>query len=339
MKKKLLWLLLALCISCGAAKNDHVNLYIWSYYIPDYILDGFTRETGIRVNYDTYDSNEAMYAKLASGHANFDIAVPSGDFVSIMINQGMLQKVDKDNIENMDGIDPAIQNFIGYDPGYQYSVPYFMGASGISVNTQEVKDYHESWSIFENPVYRNRMTMLNDMRETFGAALKFLGYSVNSINQEELQAAKAQILSWKKNLLKFDAETFGKDFAANNVYISQGYSEVILKELDPQQIQNYAFVLPKEGGPMYMDSFVILKNAKNVENAHALINYVLRPENYAKIADEFFYPSLIPAAQTLRKKQPYYTIEDLLKKNFEFKNDLGEAVQVYNRLWEEVLQN
>ena len=329
----------SLFLSCGSPSKKTVHLYTWSYYIPDYILEIFNEETNIRVIYDTYDSNETMFAKLATGNAGFDISVPSGDFVSVMIEKDMLMPLVHDKIPNFQKISPDVLRMVNFDPGNQYSVPYFIGAGGLNINTSKATVLDPSWAVFNNASLKNRMTMLNDMREALGAALKFLGYSVNTRNLQELQAAKAVLLSWKENLLKFDAESFGKDFANENVYIAQGYPEVVLKEIDEQQRENYLFALPKEGGAMYMDSFVVMKDSKHPNEAFELINFILRPEIYARIADEFHYPSLIPEADALRQRQPIYTIRQLTEGNFEFKENLGPMLSEYNKVWEEVLQN
>lgn len=339
-QKFFLWLICLISLfSCAGGSQKTVNLYTWSYYIPDDILELFHKETGIRVIYDTYDSNETMYAKLATGNAGFDISMPSGDFVSLMIEQDMLLPIDHAKIPNFQKISSDVRALITFDPGNRYSVPYFIGAGGLNINTSKVTVAQPSWEVFGNTALKNRMTMLNDMREAMGAALKFLGYSVNTRNLEELQAAKKTLLVWKKNLLKFDAETFGKDFANENISLAQGYPEVVLKEIDAAQREKYLFLLPKEGGPMYMDSFVILKDSRHQEEAYELINFILRPEIYARIADEFYYPSLIPEADALRKEKPLYTVEQLIENNFEFKENLGAFLSKYNEIWEEVLQN
>lgn len=335
-----LFLILTIFLSCNKGESKRqVNLFTWTYYIPDYILSLFTQETGINVVFDTYDSNETMYAKLATGNTGFDVSVPSGDFVSIMIQRDMLTPIEHNRIPNFSKISPEVLDIITFDKGNKYSVPYFIGASGLNINVKYVPEYQASWGIFGTATLKKRMTMLNDMRETMGAALKYLGYSVNTTQTEHLFAARDILLQWKKNLLKFDAETFGKDFASENVYVAQGYPEVVVKELDPKERVNYVFVLPDEGGPMYMDNFVILKDGKNINEAYELINFILRPDVYAKIADEFYYPSLIPEATALRKEKPFYQINELLAKGYEFKNDLGAAVSSYNTVWEEVLQN
>lgn len=326
-------------VTAGCQPKPSLYLYNWTYYIPDEVLWGFEKESGVKVTLDTYDSNETMYAKLLSGSAGFDLAVPSGDYVSIMIGQDMLQPLQKELLPNFAEYNPATLEIAhAFDPGNRYAAPYFMGAAGVTVNTDYVKSYEESWNVFNRTDLKGRMTMMNDMREVMGDALAYLGYSVNSVNPQELEAAKKVVLNWKENLLKFDAETFGKDFAAKNTYAAQGYAETILTEVEEADNLNYRFFLPKEGGPMYMDSLVLLKNSKNVPQAHAFINYVLQPETHAKIADTFYYPTLLKAADAFRKIVPAYTIEELAEKNYELKKDLGAGNSLYLKVWEEVMQ-
>ncbi|MGL4524273.1 MAG: extracellular solute-binding protein [Spirochaetia bacterium] len=337
----IVWLLLLLIlISCGGGAKRKLYLYNWTYFIPDETLEAFGKEFGIKVILDTYDGNETMYAKLATGNANFDIVVPSSDYVSIMMGQDMLAPIDKTKVPNFKNLDPIVLDFInqaGYDPGNQYSVPYFMGSTGINVNTAFVKDTGDSWRIFERSDLKDRMSMMNDMRDVLGGALKVLGYSGNSTNPQEIQQAKELIISkWKPNLLKFDSETFGKDFAARNTWAAQGYAEVVLNELEGNQ-SDYEFYIPKEGTMITLDSMTILKDAKNKDEAHELINYMLRPEVHAYVADMFYYPVIIPGAQQYRKNVPPYGISTLLERS-ELRKNIAESVRLYSEAWDEIFQ-
>jgi spermidine/putrescine transport system substrate-binding protein len=178
------------------------------------------------------------------------------------------------------------------------------------------------------------MTMLDDMREVFGGALKYLNYSVNSVNPEELQKAKAVIMGWKNTILKFDSEAFAKGFASGEFRAVQGYAENIFREYDSSRYAEVDFFIPKEGGPMYMDNMVILKNAENKDLAYAFINYIHEPAVYAKIIDYLGYPCINAAARPLQTKKSNYELADL--KNSEFKEDLGASLELYNKLWQEI---
>lgn len=338
MKKILMFSILAVLmlfvLGCGK-KKDTLYVYNWSYYIPDEVIKSFEKEYGIKVVYDVFSSNEEMYTKLKAGGTGYDIVFPSGDFAPILITEGLVEKIDKSKIENFKNIDPDFIKKATFDPGLQYSVPYMAGAVGISVNTKHVKDYPKDYSIYEMDQYKGKMTMLDDMREVIGNALAHFGYSVNSNNENELNEAKELCIKWKKNILKYDAESFGKGFANGEFWIVQGYSENVFLEADDELKPYIDFFIPEKGGTMYMDSMMMLKGAKNVESAYKFMNYIHRPEVYAQISDWLSLPAINVPARDLMKVTPNYTIDDM--KNCEFKNDIGNAIQTYNKIWQEIV--
>ena len=319
--------------SCSGGKQK-LYIYNWTYYTPPEVIKGFEDKYNVDVVYDEFASNEEMFAKLKAGGSGYDITFPSADYVSIMIKEGMLAKIDKSLIPNFKNIDPELINSIEYDKGCEYSVPYMKGASGIAVNKKFVKDYKKDTSIFLNPEYKGRMTLLDDMREVIGLALKANGFSVNSVNPDELDAAKNLILKWRENILKFDAESFGKGFASGEFWVVQGYEENIFSELDDAAKADTDFFIPSTGGPLYIDSMVILKDSKNKELAHKFINYIHDPETYAKFVDYFKFPSINVPARKIRKEKPVYNEGDL--KNCELKVDLGDKLELYNAIWEDI---
>ncbi len=322
-----------LLAGCGPQKPK-LYIYNWTYYIPDDVVKDFEKQFGVKVYYDMYASNEEMYAKLKAGGSGYDLVFPSGDYVSIMIREGMLEKIDKSQIPNFSNLDTNVLPKISFDPGCDYSIPYMMGAAGISVNKEKVGEFDKSWSVFDNPKLQGRMTLLDDMREVLGAALKTLGYSVNSIDTTELEKAREVVMRWKKGIVKFDAEAFGKGFAAGEFWAVQGYAENVFLELDSASRGNVDFFIPKEGGPMYMDNMVMLKSAQNKELAYKFINFIHQPEIYARIADHLMLPSINVPARNFTKVKPNYQIEDLA--NSEFKEDLGEHIELYNKIWQEI---
>ena len=210
--------LAVLALSCGGGTKQ-LYLYNWTYYIPEDVVEDFTKETGIKVIEDSYASNEEMYSKLVAGGAGYDLVVPSGDYISIMIADGLLEPIDLSKIPNFKNLDPKALARIKFDPGNKYSVPYMMGAAGISVNTTKVADFEKSWNIFERADLKGRMTMLDDMREVLGGALRYLGYSVNETDPARLEEARQVVERWKPNLVKFDAEEIGRASCRERVYI------------------------------------------------------------------------------------------------------------------------
>jgi spermidine/putrescine transport system substrate-binding protein len=320
--------------SCKGKENA-LFIYNWTYYTPDSVIEKFEAEFGVDVVYDEFASNEDMYAKLKAGGSGYDIVFPSGDYVSIMIHQGMLEKLDKSKLANLGNIDPLVLSKAAYDPEMDYSVPYYFGAAGIAVNTAKVPNFERSWKIFGRPDLAGRMTMLDDMREVLGDALAYLGYSVNSADPAQVEEARSLVNNqWKPNLTKFDAEAFGKGYASGDFWVVQGYAEVVYEEIaaDEELKRNTVFFIPPEGGPAYIDSMCILKGAKHKENAYRFIDFIHRPEIYAEFCDTFGFPATANrAAAPLKQGEAWYTVEQLA--NTELKDDLGEALELYNDAW------
>jgi spermidine/putrescine transport system substrate-binding protein len=319
--------------SSSVAKQK-LYIYNWTYYIPDGVIKEFENRYNVSIVYDMYASNEEMFAKLKAGGTGYDLVFPSGDYVSIMAREGMIDSIDKSKIPNFSNLDSSILKKISFDPGCSHSVPYMLGAAGVSVNKKYVKNYEKSWNIFDRSDLKGRMTLLDDMREVLGAALKTLGYSVNTSNPDELQKAKNVVLKWRENIVKFDAEAFAKGFAAGEFWVVHGYAENVFLELDSTMRKDVDFFIPKEGSAMYMDNMVILKDARNKELAYKFINYIHEPKVYAKIVDFLMLPSINIPSRPLRTVKPNYDITDL--SNSEFKEDLGENLEMYNKIWQEI---
>jgi spermidine/putrescine transport system substrate-binding protein len=276
-----------------------------------------------------------MFAKLKAGGSGYDIVFPSGDYVSIMIHENMLEKINKSKLSNLGNIDPSVLQRATYDPKMEYPVPYYHGAAGVVVNTAKVPDFEQSWSIFGRTDLRGRMTMLDDMREVMGDALAFLGYSVNTKDPDQITEAKNLINnSWKPNLTKFDADAFGKGYANGDFWVVQGYAEVVYEEIadNPQLMRDTFYFVPQEGGPAYLDSMCILKGSKNIDLAYQFIDFIHRPEIYAEFADAFGFPATanIPARR-YKTGDAWYSEKDLV--NTELKDDLGSAIELYNDAW------
>jgi spermidine/putrescine transport system substrate-binding protein len=328
-------MILLLAFSACGGKKNRLYIYNWTYYTPTSVIEKFEKEYGVKVEYDEFDSNEAMYAKLKAGGGGYDIVFPSADYVSIMIKQNMLEPIDKSLLKNLGNIDPAVLKKAAYDPAMEYSVPYYYGAAGIAVNTARVSNFGKSWSIFSRTDLKGKMTMLDDMREVMGDALAYLGYSVNSVNPGEIAESRDLINSqWKPNLVKFDAEAFGKGFADENFWVVQGYAEVVFEEIGDNAAlrDKTVFFIPPEGGPSYIDSMCVLKGSKNKELAHKFIDFIHRPEIYAEFTDFFGFPATvnIPARQ-FKTGASLYTAEELV--NTELKDDVGGGLELYNNAW------
>ena len=325
--------------SCKKADDKTLYLYNWTYYTPDSVIKQFESEFGATVKVDSYASNEEMYAKLRAGAKGYDIVVPSQDYSSIMIKQGMLRELDQSKFTNRRYINPAVLEKADYDSEMRYCVPYYFGAAGIAVNKTKVPsaDYERTWNIFSDTRFAGHATMMDDLREVIGDALSYLGFSVNSVDDEELsQAEKLIVESWKPNLVKFDAESFGKSFASGDFWLCQGYAEVIYGEVPEEKWDDTIdFFIPAEGGPSYLDSMCILKDAPHYELANEFINFIHRPEIYAQFLDEFRFPCFVnmEASQYMTTTAMY---EASQMDSCELKNDIGEDLEKYSEIWQRV---
>lgn len=331
-------LICALFVFTGCQKNNGKTLYLfnWTYYTPDSVIKLFENEFGVTVKVDSYASNEEMFAKLKAGAKGYDIVFPSQDYVAIMIEEEMLQEIDHSKFSNKGNISSLVLDKATYDSNMQYSVPYYMGAAGIAVNKTKVPSYEKSWSIFGRTDLNQRMCMLDDMREVIGDALAYQGKSVNSLDDTELQeAADLVIKEWKPNLVKFDAEGFGKSFKSGDFWVVQGYAEVVYGEVPEEEWDTVDFFIPVEGGPMYIDSMCILKDAKNYDLAMEFINFIHRPEIYAKFLDEFRFPSSVNTeAEQYMTSIPMYKAEEM--NNCEIKENLGAGLEKFNDIWQQI---
>lgn len=339
MKKINLFLLIILSffIFNGCKNKEQKKLYIynWSYFIAPDVVSAFEKKYNVKVVYNVFDSNQEMFTNIRIGLSDYDIIFPSGDYVSIMIKEKMLAKIDKNKVPNIKYISKEITDKIYFDKGNKYSIPYMVGGTGVAVNKKFLKEYPRDNSIFEMDILQGKFTLLDDPREVMGHALKTLGYSVNSINKNELVKAKNLVLKWKRNSLGFDSNNFAKKFAAEELWVVQCYAENVIKEFNKSQIENVDFFIPSSGGPMYMDSMVILKGSKNKDLAHKFINFIHEPEQYAKIIDYLGYPPINFASAEIITKKPNYSFEDI--KKCEFIEDLGTGLDLYDMLWEEIM--
>jgi spermidine/putrescine transport system substrate-binding protein len=324
--------------SCGG--KERLYIYNWTYYTPQSVIEKFQQEYNCEVIEDNFDSNEMMYNKIKAGGAAYDIVFPSCDYVSIMITQDMLEKIDKTKLSNLGNIDPALLERASYDPKMDYSIPYFWGAAGVCVNTKFIPTYEKSWSLFAREDLKGKLTMLDDMREVMGDALVFMGNSVNTKDAAEITAARDLIeTQWKPNLARFDADSFAKNSATGSFWAVQGYPEGVYQEIEgnSELEANTVFFIPKEGGPAYIDSMCILKGAKNYELALKFIDFIHRPENYAEFCDTFRFPATVNVpARKLLKKKPMYEASELLRT--ELKLDLGEALYKYTDAWDNTIK-
>ncbi len=321
---------------CGGSRPV-LHVYAWADYFKPGIVARFESEQGCRVVIDTFDSNEAMYAKLKAGAAGYDILTPTSYMVSLMNSQGMLLRLDRGRLPNLAHVDPGYLK-LAVDPAMDHSVPYMVVNTVIAYLRSRVGDFQPSWSMFDRGDLKGRMTMLNDMRETIGAGLKVLGCSINSTDAGELARAKDVVIRWKKNIAKFENEQYKTGLASGEFLVVQGYSGDILQV--QKENPDVAFAVPREGTVISVDDLVIPEGAPQPDLAHAFINFLHDPAVAAENTE--FLQYLCP------NKDAYPLLDDSLRKNpgvfmapevrarSEIIADLGEANALYTKVWDEI---
>lgn len=322
----------------AAKKNaGEVVVYNWSEYIPQDVLDDFTKETGIKVVYSTYESNEAMYAKVKVLRGkSYDIVVPSTYFIDLMIKDGLLSKLDHSKIQGFENIDPKLLNQ-AYDPGNAYSIPYMWGSMGIMINTKYVKPGSVTkWSDLLKPEFKGKVMLSDDARDGMGAALKAVGKSANSTDPADIEAAYNFLVKLRGSVRVFDITASKQAFVGEEVTVGTSWNGDALVAREENDALEYVY--PEEGAIVWVDSFAITSGAANVENAYAFISYMLRPEVALRCMEEYQYstPNL-GALKLLDEDQLNNRIlnpsaEDL--KNSETLIGVGQAQTIYDRYWE-----
>jgi spermidine/putrescine transport system substrate-binding protein len=335
MRKVILILFFALSLF---AKDKILYIYNWSEYMPKDVLKNFTKETGIKVKYSTYDSNEAMYAKIKTvGSSSYDIIVPSTYFVGKMSKENLLEKLDKTKIPNYSNLDKKLLNK-DFDKNNDFSIPYLWGSSGITYNLGLIKNSVDSWANLWDSEYKNSILLNDDLREVFGIALRTLGYSSNTQNPKEIEEAYNKLKELLPNVKMFYSESQKQVYLNEDVKLGMNFNgESYMASLENDKIK---YVYPKEGALIWLDSLVIPKGAKNIENAYIFINYLLRAEVSKQISEEIGYASpnlkaveLLP--DSIKNNRTIYPNDEDLK-NSEFQNDIGEALKVYEKFWEKL---
>ncbi|MDR1012377.1 MAG: spermidine/putrescine ABC transporter substrate-binding protein [Coxiellaceae bacterium] len=255
----------------------NLNIYIWGNYLPLEIVQQFTKETGIVVNITEYDNNETMFTKLkALKHSSYDIVVPSSYYVERMSKQGMLLRLNKTKLPNLIHLNPLLLNR-DFDPKNIYSVPYLWGSTGITLNNKYFnKQQIVGWRNFWDKQYQDQLMIINDMRDVFSIGLLSLGYSVNDSNPEHIREAYLKLKQLLPNIKIFSIDTIPNIYIDEDAIIGMSWSGD--HRLAKEENSNLEYIYPKEGFPLWIDNWAILRDAPNVEQAHKFINFMLRPK-------------------------------------------------------------
>ena len=304
-----------------AADPKVLNVYNWSDYIADDTIKNFEKETGIKVNYDNYDSNEVLMAKLVAGNSGYDIVVPSSHFAKLQIQGGLLQKLDRSKLTNWGNLDATLlKQLETVDPGNQYLVDWLWGFVTVGINTAKVKAAlgslpmpENAWSLIFDPKYASKLkscgvNFLDSASEVLPVALMYVGKPAYSANAADYDAAAKMLQAVRPYVTRFSSSGYVNDLAGGSLCAVMGYSGDIniararALEANPKQPPAIEALIPKGGATLFFDTMAIPKDAKNVANAHLFINYILRPEVAAALTNKVFYANPNKASLKLVKK-------------------------------------
>lgn len=333
--------ILAGCGSKSEGSNGKVVVYNWGEYMDPDVLTLFEEETGIKVVYDEFETNEIMYPKVEAGAVAYDLVCPSDYMIQKMLENDLLAELDFDNMPNTKNIGSMfMEKSKEFDPENKYSVPYMWGTVGILYNKTMVSDPVDSWDILWNEKYKDNILMQNSVRDAFMVALSRLGYSINSTDETELQEAKQTLIDQKPLVQAYVIDQVRDKMIGGEAALGVIYSGEAL--VCQQQNTDLDYVVPKEGSNIWIDSWVIPKNAENKENAEKFLDFLCRPDIAAKNFEYITYYSPVEGVKE------YVEDEYLLNSPLAFPDPeqytncstfhyLGEeADEYYNEIWREV---
>ena len=322
--------------ACGAGQTDgDLALYNWTEYIDPELITQFEEEFGVSVTEDFYTSNEEMLAKLQAGATGFDVIVPSDYMVEIMAGQDLLLPVQEEAIPNAPNLDPQ---FLGapFDPDNAFSLPYQWGTTGIGVNLDVVGDVPATWGLIFDPAlseqFAGQISMLDDSREVMGGALKYLGYSLNTTDEAQIQEAGELLASATPRIATFTSTGFGELLAGGETVVTHGWSGDIAAAMAESEA-SLGYLIPEEGGVVWVDNMAIPASADNPCTAHAFLNFILDAENGATLTNWTFYASPNQAAEPMILEEvledtSIYPPDEVMER-LEFIEDVGDATTLY----------
>ncbi|MFJ2358675.1 polyamine ABC transporter substrate-binding protein [Pseudomonas fluorescens] len=325
-----------LTIAVGAQAAGTVHIYNWSDYIGETTLADFEKATGIKPVYDVFDSNETLEGKLLAGRTGYDVVVPSNHFLGKQIKAGAFQKLDKTQLPNYSNLDPVLLKRLEQnDPGNQYAVPYLWGTNGIGYNVEKVKavlgvDKIDSWSVLFEPenikkLHSCGVAFLDSADEMMPTVLNYMGLNANSTNPKDYAKATDKLLAVRPYVTYFHSSKYIGDLANGDICVAIGFSGDIFQAKhraeEAKKGVNIAYSIPKEGGALWFDMLAIPKDSSNVKEAHAFINYLLKPEVIAQVSDYVGYANPNPGSdklmeQSIRTDEAVYPPQAVLDKTY-----------------------
>ncbi|HWK66373.1 MAG TPA: polyamine ABC transporter substrate-binding protein [Rhizobiaceae bacterium] len=341
----------------AGAQEKVVNVYNWSDYIDDSIIQEFTKETGIKVVYDVFDSNDILETKLLAGGSGYDVVVPTGNFLSRQIEAGVFQKLDKSKLPNLSNMwDVVSERTAKYDPGNEYSINYMWGTVGIGYNTKKVQevlgtDKIDSWDVLFNPDTAAKLAgcgiyMLDSASDIFPTVFRYLDIDPNSKSPDDFAKAEELLLKVRPHIRKFHSSEYINALANGDICVAVGWSGDVFQardraaEADQGVVINY--VVPKEGAEMWFDQMAIPADAKHVEEAHAFLNYLMKPEVIAKASNYIYYANGNKASQQFVDKAilddpTIYPDEAMLQKLFTVSPYDPKTQRIVTRSWTKIV--
>ena len=336
LMKKLLPLALVAAFSSAAQAEPTVSVYNWTDYIGETTLADFQAKTGIKVIYDVFDSNETLEGKLLAGRTGYDVVVPSNHFLARQVKAGAFLKLDRAQLPNFKNLDPKLLKLLEKnDPGNAHSVPYLWGTNGIGYNVDKVKevlgvDKIDSWAVLFEPENMKKLatcgvSFMDSADEMLPAVLNYMGLNPNSENPEDYKKAEAKLLKVRPYVTYFHSSKYISDLANGNICVAAGFSGDVFqakaRAAEAGKGVNIAYAIPKEGGNLWFDVLAIPKDAANVKEAHAFINYLLQPEVIAQVSDYVGYANPNPGAdalmeQSIRTDEAVYPPQAVLDRTF-----------------------
>ena len=322
---------------CGKASQPTLRVYSWADYLDPDLAAKFEQENSCKLQIDTFDSNEAMYAKLTAGATGYDVLVPSSYMVKTLVRENRLLALDHAKLSNLKHVDAAYLKR-ALDPGMIHSVPYMMAPTCLAWLGSKVANAVPSYGMFDRADLKGRITLLDDMREVLGAALRSLGFSLNSKDPAQLAQARDVAKRWKKNIAKFDNEQYKSGIASGEFHLVQGYAGDLLQVADENE--DIVVKIPNEGTAFSCDDLCIPKDAKSVDLAHRFIDFVTAPAAAAKnmefiayrAPNQDAYPLL---SEDFRGNEALFPSDEVFAK-CEPIDDLGDALALWSKTWDEV---
>ncbi|MBP1047779.1 ABC transporter substrate-binding protein [Enterococcus sp. BWM-S5] len=320
----------------GMAGADTLTIYNWGDYIDPQLIKEFEKETGYKVNYETFDSNEAMFTKIQQGGTAYDITIPSEYMIQKMISEDMLLKIDQSKLTGLENIDERFLN-LDFDPNNNYSIPYFWGTLGIIYNDKFIDgEKIQEWDDLWRPELKDNLMLIDGAREVMGLSLNSLGYSLNSKNGKELAEASDKLNKLTDNVKAIVADEIKMYMINEESAVAVSFSGEAAEMLDGNEHLHY--VIPSQGSNLWFDNIVIPKTAKNIDGAYAFINFMLRPEIAAQNAEYIGYSTPNKKAEALLPKEisedeQFYPDDETISR-LEVYEDLGsEYLEIYNDLF------